>query len=169
MAALGAFRPGSYTATYNSVALGLTTGDGWKLRWKPSKIKIQNTNAYGDTLIDGIFRGMTGVQLMTTLKEWNAAVQAALWPYSNATPAFDGVLGVMGQLDTGVAKSLVLTADTSSPAFLTPGKTVTAAGAILAAENDYELLMGPIETDMPIVFDLLLYDSSGTKRFFAIT
>lgn len=164
--ALGTFRPGPYTATLNSVALGIMSGDGAKLKFRPGRIPINNTSAYGDTLIDGIYRGVASCQLLVTFKEWNAAVQAAIWPWPS-TPAHDGTIGVIGALQSAQAKVLVLTAVASTPAAAnSPGTIFTAGLALLAPENDVEVLFGPVETDVPVLFDLFLYDDSGTKRLF---
>jgi hypothetical protein len=168
--ALGTFRPGVYTATLGGVALGLTTGDGFRLRYRRKSIPINNTGAYGDTLIDGIYRGIEGVQVITTLKEIVAGAQTAMWP--NGASGFDGTLGTstkgIGTLDSANALALVLTPAAGTPAAANgPSNGVfTASLAILAAENDVEFLFGPVETDVPIVFNLILYDASGTKRFF---
>lgn len=167
---LGTFVPGVFAGTYNGTTLGLTTSDGWRLKWRDSVKKINDTNAYGDTLIDGIYRGKSGVQLMVTVKEWNSIVKAAIWPYSvPATPVFDGKLGQIGQLTSNVAKAIVLTPEASSPAAGVAETILTASKAILSPDNDLEFLMGPVERDIPLLFDLLLYDDSGVKRFFALS
>lgn len=167
---LGAFVPGVFAGTYNGTTLGLTTSEGWRLKWRDSVKKINDTNAYGDTLIDGIYRGKQGVQLLVTVKEWNSIVKAAIWPWSvPATPVFDGKLGQIGQLMSDVAKAIVLTPEALSPAAVAGNNTFTASKAILSPDNDIELLLGPDERDIPLLFDLLLYDDSGTKRFFTIS
>ncbi len=170
MAALGNFRPGTYTATFGGVACGLTTGEGFRLRWKPKAIKINNTGAYGDTLIDGIYRGVGDVQIVTTFKEWNVTIGKMIWPWgAGSPPAFDGTLGVIGTLHTSKALPLILTPGANTPAAANgPSNGVFTAGmARIADENDIDWLNGPVETDIPVVLDLLLYDDSGTKRFFA--
>lgn len=174
--ALGTFVPGDYTWTYAAAAPGLITSAGFHLRYKRSVKKINNTSTYADTLIDGIYRGMTGVQLVCTVKEWNVTVKAAIWPNSltaggsPSLPLWNGTNGLIGTLDSAKAQIIVLTATASTPAaaLLSPA-TLTANLAILSPDNDIDILMGPDERDVPVVFDLLLYDDSGTKRFFAIT
>jgi hypothetical protein len=162
--ALGTFRPGHYAMTHDGDAVGLVTSGGQNLRWRPSKKKIQDTSIYGDTLIDGIYRGMTGVQLLVTFKEWNAAIREIIWPY-NATL---GVNGIVGQLDSDLAKAIVLTAQSGSPAATNGPTPFTASKAIISDLNDINILFGPDEHDIPVLFDLLLYDSSGTKIFFTM-
>lgn len=168
--ALGAFSVGEYQATYNGVATGMVTSGGHNLRFRPAIKRINNTSTYGDTLIDGIYRGWSQVQLLTTFKEWNAAVRSAIWPFSNfAAPAFDGLLGTIGKLTSDAAKALVLTPVVGTPAATLGPLTFTAAKCILSDQNDIGILLGPDERDIPVLFDLLLYDDAGVKRFFAVT
>lgn len=174
--ALITMRPGVWSFVYNSVALGLTNGDGFKLKFKRKSKKVNNTNLYGDALIDGIFMGLGDVQLVTTLKEWNAGVQHLINPNGTAgpPPVFDGIQGIVGTLDSAKAQQLVGTCLTGTPdATISKGGVANANTftclAILAPENDIEFLMAPQETDIPVLLDLLLYDDSGTKRYWKWT
>ena len=167
MAALGTFAVGQYTAAVSSTDLGLTTSEGWRLRYRPAKKKINDTNLYGDTLIDGIYRGMEGVQLMTTFKEWKTGMLGLLWPYGAA--AFDGTLGTVGVLDSALASTIVLTAASGTPAATAGPATLTAHLAILSPDNDIEVLMAPDERNVPVLFDLLLANVSSVLRFFTKT
>lgn len=166
---LGIFRPGEYTMTFAGAQVGLVTSGGQHLRFKPRKKKIDDTATYGETLIDGIFRGMD-CQLMVTFKEWNTPVKQAIWPYSGAAPGgFDGTLGTIGVLDSDRAQAIVLTAVSGTPAATYGPATLTAMKAIISDANDLDMIFGPDETDIPVLFDLLLYDDSGTKRLFKLT
>jgi hypothetical protein len=168
---LGTFGIGQYSATFNANAMGLTTSEGVKVRYRPSVQKINNTNLYGDTLIDGIYRGIEGVQILMTAKEWKTAVFAAIWPFGGGT-TFDGTLGTVGALISSKALTLVLSAVTGTPAYTNGPVTLTAVGAILSGDNDIEFMMGPTEREIPIVFDCLLTATGGTggvPGFFAIT
>jgi hypothetical protein len=164
---LGIFAPGEYVMTYDSVAVGLVTSGGQNLRWRFKEKAIQDTNRFGDTKIDGIYRGVNAL-LAVTFKEWKPAVRAAIWPWS-ASGTFDGTLGVIGRLASDVAKVITLTPTAGTPA-ATAGPTLfTANLAKIAPENDINLLFGPDERDIPVIFELLPYDSSGTIRLFSIT
>lgn len=177
---LGIFRPGVHTVTYGDtpVDLGLTTSAGWRLRWRDAMKKINDTNSFGESLIDGIYRGKSDMKLIVTLKEWSVQARKALWPWGSTTigsVAFDGKLGNVGWLASDHAQSIILTAEAGSPAATvgdvagTPGTAWnlwTFHKCILAPENDLEILFGPDETDVPAIFDVLLTDQSGTKRFF---
>lgn len=164
---LGTFAPGEYTMTYGGAPVGMVTSGGQHLRYRVAKKKIKDTSTYGDTLIDGIYRGMEAVQLMVTFKEWLTNVQKAIWPYGTAP--LDGTLGTIGRLDSNLAQPIVLTAVAGTPAATNGPLTFTANLAILSDANDVDILFGPDERDVPVLFDLMLYDSGGVKRFFAIT
>ena len=169
--ALGNFRPGEYSMTYAGANVGLTTSGGEHLRYRVAKKKINDTATYAQTLIDGIYRGFDHVQLMVTFKEWNTPVKQAIWPYSSAGApgGFDGTLGIIGRLDSDLAQTIVLSAVAGTPAATNGPITLTAAKAILSDANDIDILFGPDETDVPVIFDLMLYDDSGVKRFFKLT
>lgn len=165
--ALGTFAPGEYQMTYAGANVGLITSGGEHLRYRVAKKKINDTATYGDTLIDGIYRGMESVQLMVTFKEWNTPVKNAIYPYG--ANGFDGTLGIIGRLDSDLSQQIVLSAVAGTPAATNGPLTFTAAKAILSNANDIDILFGPDERDIPVLFDLMLYDDSGTKRFFKLT
>ena len=76
-------------------------------------------------------------------------------------------VGEVGELRTTHALPLVITAASGSPAAAnSPNSVFTASLAICSADNDLEMIFGLIESEVTVVFDLFLYDDSGTKRFF---
>ncbi|HVX15946.1 MAG TPA: hypothetical protein VHC22_32480 [Pirellulales bacterium] len=164
---LGNFAVGEYKMTYGGQPVGLITSGGEHLRLRPKKSKINDTASYGDTLIDGVYRGMD-CSLMVTFKEWNVAVQQAIWPYGGLA-GMDGSLGIIARLDSNLAKPIVLTAVAGTPASLFGPVTFSAELAILSDANDVDVLFGPDQRDIPVIFDLLLYDNSGIKQLFTIT
>lgn len=167
--ALGVWTPGEFTMTYNAVACGMATSGGKNLRFRTHERQIKDTDRYGDTRIDGIYRGIDAY-LVVTFKEWNAAVRSLIWPWSvPATPVFDGKLGLIGQVAFDVAKAIVLTPVALTPAAVLTGQTFTASKAKLAPENDINILMGPDERDVPVIFDLLPYDDAGVIRMWTFS
>ena len=164
-------RPGVHTATYGSVALGETTADGYRLRYRNRGIPINNTGSYGDSLIDGIHRGMSNVQVIATFKEMNVSVEDAMYPMGTTPNTLDGILGEVGELWTTFALPIVITPAAGSPALAnrpaasaTTG-VITLHACLLASDNDVEFLFGAVETDVTLVFDVLLTDQSAVKRF----
>lgn len=95
----------------------------------------------------------------------------AIWPYGINGPiaGFDGTLGVIARLDSDLAQAITLIPVAGTPAALNGPLTFTANKAILSEANDIDILLGPDERDIPVLFNLLLYDSGGIKRFFQVT
>lgn len=164
---LGNFRPGRYNMTYDGTDVGMATSGGKNLRFRRKGKPINDTDFYGLTHIDAINCGID-VFLTTTFKEWNLGVKKAIYPYGTAN--FDGTLTKIGHLDSDSAKVIVLTALAGTPAATLGPATLTAEKAILAIENDVNMIFGVEETDMPVVFQLLPYDSGGGAiKFFVLT
>lgn len=160
---LGTFVPGVYTATWNSLSLGMVEG-GFNIRYRDKEKAITNTSTYADTKIDGIYRGRD-VFIDFVLKEWSANIRKLMMPYQSQSGNTDfGKLGQIGQLASGVAQAFVLTAEANSPAAANSGGTWTFHLSKLAPENDVRFLLGPDERDIPILMDVLPYSDSGTIR-----
>jgi len=123
---------GAYTGTYNAVALGIMNDDGFVLSFQPKGQDINDTDQFAMTLIDGIYRGIDW-RVRYRTKEWNAGMQGAFQVFgaagTNPAPALG--LGVIARLYSAIAKALVLTATTGTPAATSPA-TLTASLALLA-------------------------------------
>lgn len=164
MAALGTFAPGYYAQTFDGDDCGLVEGVRRlrrKFFWEPIK-----ADKWGDTTIDGVYRG-GDVFLSVVFKEWKAPIKTKIC--NMFVPADFGAVGEVGELITNFAKVIVLTAQAGSPAATAGPATLTANLAIVAAGNDMELLMGNLQRDVPVLFQLLPYDDSGTLRHFSNT
>ncbi|OGT57668.1 MAG: hypothetical protein A3E01_02720 [Gammaproteobacteria bacterium RIFCSPHIGHO2_12_FULL_63_22] len=152
------FIAGAYTVTYNALALGQAR-DGYRLRVSPAVEEITGDN-YGDTVQDGVYRGGSCFLQMDLLEYNAAAIQTAMWPYGTF-----GTLGVIGRLQTALAKQIVMTAVAGTPAASTPA-TVTFARAILAPGQQTELLFAPRLRIVPIMFQIL---PDGSGNWFTTT
>ena len=167
MAALGAFAPGNYSMTYDTGDVGIIAGDGEMLRLRTEEKPVKGTVPFGDTKIDGIYRGLNGL-LLVTFKEWTTPVKKAIFPWYSG--GLDGRIGTIGQLGSSVAKQVVLTAESGSPAYTVGPRVVTIPLCKLAPENDINILFGPAERDIPVIFELLPYkDGSNFYRLFSVT
>lgn len=160
--ALGDFAPGYYAMTYNGNDTGLVK-DTRRLRRRSRAAPI-TADKYGDSIIDGAYRG-GDCFLLCTFIEWNANVRAVLWPFN----ADFGVMGQCGRLMTDLAKEMVLTAEAGSPAATEGPATITASKAILAPENDVEVLFGNDSRDIPVLLQLYPYQDTSVIRWFATT
>ena len=114
--ALGTFIAGRYSATYDPIGTAAAADigimeDGYEVEVTHSKELIGPTDAYGDTIIDGVGRGVSGVFIGSTSLEYKNGLLAAAFPYSvlNFTSGANtftatGVsflgLGTVGRLDS---------------------------------------------------------------------
>lgn len=164
--ALGTFAPGYYAQTIDTspVDCGLVEGVRRlrrRFKWEPIR-----ADKWGDTTIDGVYRG-GDCFLSVVFKEWKAPVKSII--ANMFVPADLGAVGEVGELVTNFAKTTTLTAQAGSPAAAAGPATITAALAITASDNDMEFLLGNLQRDVPVLFQLLPYDDSGTLRWFSIT
>lgn len=160
--ALGDFAPGYYDMTWNGNGTGLVK-DVRRLRRRSRAAPI-TADKYGDSMIDGVYRG-GDCFLLCTFIEWTPAIRALLWPYDSDF----GVMGQCGRLLTDLAKALVLTAEAGSPAAAEGPASITAAKSILAPENDVEILLGNESRDVPVLLQLFPYQDASQLRWFSTT
>ena len=137
---MSSFIAGPYTATYDSVSIGLTT-QGFTLSHEFFK-RLITADQFGDGPVNAIYRGRAQFIEFESLEAGNAAIHNLMDPYASvvggiATPL---TMGAIGQFDvdvsfpdasvcSGAAKSLVLTKIAGSCA--TPA-TVTLPLSIIA-------------------------------------
>jgi len=152
---------GPYTATWNSSDVGQQE-DGFRLRQQVNK-QIVRSNSYGDSAIDGVYRG-GDVFLSFTGIEYSAA-KAVLWPYGSF-----GTMGQVGRLDQGssLAAAAVLTAVAGTPAAATPA-SLTASQAIIDENLNSELLFASRLRVVPITMRCYPYTSSSNTIWFSTT
>ena len=125
--ALGTFIAGRYSATYNSVDLGIMS-DGYEIQVDPKEQVINRSDAFGDMMIESIFRGADWFCQYEAM-EYKAGPISAYFPF-----AAPGAVGVIGRLGSAIAQSVVLTATAGTPAAAAPA-TLTAALAKLAPNS----------------------------------
>lgn len=157
------FAPGAYTVTYkpaggSAASIGETEGPK---RWQMAPLaEIVRADSFGRRIVDAIDQGQDWFVQMI-LKEWNSAVEAALYPFGSTygTPTV-----IAGRLYSKLAGELVLTSVASTEArTLGPGGAsgiITIALAIVMPDNQVEALLGNVERNTPVTF-LCLPDSSG--------
>jgi len=140
---------------------------------------IGETDAWGQTVIDGIWRGGNCfLQFVSTA--YKAGSLGAFWPWGGQL-AGAGALGILvddsiaapnklpiGTLATNHALPLVLTAAAGTPAAATPA-TLTATKALLAKNNNGRLLFNSKLRDVPVRLRLYPVTASSVTKFFATT
>lgn len=155
---MGIFVAGRYSQSYNAVDVGITD-EGIRLRQGSSWENIEISDAYGDSLIDGIYRG-GNCTLMYDSKEFKAGAITPFWPW--------GALGVLhtsgvggapvGRRASDVAAATVLTATTGSPTAVAGAlaiATLTSPKSILAPNSPAEFLFNTRLRKVPIMLALL--------------
>ncbi len=174
--ALGTFVAGRYSGTYNSSDVGICK-EGYELELDSDLDDIGETDAWGTSVIDGIWRG-GNCFVQFTSEEYKAGSLAAFWPYGGAMGAA-GVLGILydatqttklpiGQLASSIALPLVLTVTAGVPA-VNNINTLTATEALLAKNFNGKLLFNSKLREVPVRLRCYPYTASNITKFFATT
>lgn len=161
---LDTFVAGRYSNTYNSVDTGITDDNGYVIQQDSAAQLINATDAYGDTVIDWVYRG-GNCFLQFTSDAYKAGSITPFWPW--------GALGTLltaaapiGRLASAVASADVLTAIANTPASAAPA-SVTATLAILAPNSPANLMYNSKLRTVPVRLQILPSNSSGTFTWFA--
>ncbi len=153
------FSPGSYAVNWNSTDLGLVENPHrFDIQHQSHPIKV---DLYGDTNVDGVYRGKL-CYVMCTFAEWTSNLRLAMNPYSSTL----GAIGLVGRLNSDIYKPLILTPQALTPAAVLGTNTFTFGVAGVAPQNRISFLLGNVHRQIPILFEALLYDSTGTKLHF---
>lgn len=153
------FVAGPYTATYNGVALGLTT-QGFTLSHEFFK-RLITGDVFGDGPVNAIYRGRAQFVEFEALEAESTGVIALTEPYGAGTPLVSGVIGQFDQTVgdcTGVSKALVLTKVSGSCA--TPA-TVSLPLAVLAEGYPVRALYGQDLRTIPLRLRIYPDDTTG--------
>ena len=154
--AFGTWAFGPYTATIATDSDGSTPVD-IGLNEGPHRmiqiIKGHNItpNRFGDSVVDGIYRG-ANVLVQMSLKEWTAAVKRIIWPVS---PTDLGLTGIIGRPTSEYSRQLILTAIANTPAASAGPATRTIPLVAFAPEHNLETIMGNDERNLPLVCQCL--------------
>lgn len=160
--ALDTFIAGRYSTTYNSVDVGITE-QGYELQQDSKAQLINQSDAYGEMIIDFVYRG-GDVYLTFEGLAYKAGAITPFWPWGAI-----GVTGVIARLASDVALATVMTATTGTPAVATPA-TWTSSKSILAPNNPARLLYNSRLRTVPIRLLILPVDvGAGVIKWFTQT
>jgi len=167
MSALATLIDGHYTATYNSVAIGITE-DGFDLIQALKEEVIDESDAFGGSLIDYIYRG-GNVTIRCDSKEYKAGSMTPFWPWGGGTMGrMRNSSNPIGALAANVAAALVLTSTANTPAASAPA-SLTGTYSIIAPGQQGTLKFTSRLRRVPIFQALLPYDSAGATLWFTTT
>ncbi len=144
---------GAYTGTYGGSGVGIT--EGFELQQNAEVENIGETDQYGGSVIDQIYRG-GNCFLQFESKAYKAGSIAAFWPYGTL-----GTGGTVGRLASALAQAHVLTAVGGTPAASSPG-SLTGTLSILAENNPARLLFHSKLRTVPVRLRVLF---GGTSWF----
>lgn len=162
--ALGTFISGRYAGAYNSVDVGITE-EGFKITNQFFQELIQESDAYGQSPIEGLYRGGDCICEFLCL-EAKAGSYSPFWPWAAAVGQLVSAIPI-GSLATDNAQAMVLTAVAGTPAAagaLAPA-SLTASKALLRENYPTTLLFGTKLRKVPISLRFWPYVSTQVKFF----
>lgn len=167
MSALATLIDGHYGCTYNAVGIGITE-DGFDLIQALKEEVIDESDAYGGTMIDYIYRG-GNVTLRCDSKEFKAGSLLPYWPWGGGTwGRMRNASNPIGALAANVAAAVVLTSTSGTPAASAPA-SITGTYSILAPGQQGTLKFTSRLRRVPIFLALLPYESSSNTVWFTTT
>ncbi len=150
---------GPYTGTFNALPLGTQWDDGYEMRVEFAGQEVRESDAYGMTLVEAIYRG-TNWRLLLKGLEWKTGLLALLKNTGTTTTASDGLLTPqllnIGDRWTKFAQALVLTAILGNPP--TTPQSLTATSATIAPNSNSAFQMTSKVRELPL--ELVLYPYS---------
>ncbi len=150
---------GPYVGLWNAKALGTQGDDGFIISAQTQAQEINASDAYGMTLVEGIFRG-TNWRLRLRGLEWNKAGLLDMLQCfgQTATGTLSPQLQNIGDRMSKFYQTLLLTAILGNPP--TMPQTLTALSAGLAPGQTTESMMTSKMREMPIEMALLPYTTT---------
>lgn len=149
---------GPYTATWNAFNLGTQNDDGYVLRGQYQGQEVNQSDAYGMTLVEAIWRGLNWRVSFRSLEFNRPGILAAMQAFgATGTPStsFTPILNNIGDRMSKFAQPLVLTAVLANPPTFI--QTLTALSAIIAPQSNIEFMMTSKVREAPIEMVLLPY------------
>lgn len=166
---------GPYRATYSPAGgaaedMGIMNDDGYELSVTIAAQEVNESDAYGMTLVEGISRGMNWKMRIRGL-EWNRnglldALASEVGQSGNSgtlTPFLTGI----GNRMTATAGSIILSATLANPP--TTPQSLTALNAIISPNSTSTWNMTSKLRELPIEFSLVPYVSGQRAIPFSTT
>lgn len=156
---------GRYSGVYTpqgggGLSLGILEEDGFEVSVQPKGEEINQSDAYGLSLLDFIFRGADW-RCRYRGKEYGTSILQVLWPWGKGAQQLSPLMGVIGRRASDVAGSLVLTATTGSPAANSPA-TLTAGLCITSPNTNLPMNLTSRARIVPIEQVWLPYVVAGS-------
>jgi hypothetical protein len=149
---------GPYTATWGGLNLGTQNDDGYVLAATFQGQEVNQSDAYGMTLVEAIWRGINWKMRFRGLEFNRPGILAALQAFgSTGAPSttLTPTLANIGNRYSLFAQALVLTAVLPNPPSFV--QTLTALSAIVSPQSSAEYLMTSKVREAPFEMVLLPY------------
>jgi hypothetical protein len=148
---------GPYIGTWNSLPLGTQHDDGYDLRCVIQGQELNQTDAYGMTLVEGIYRGQNWRCLLRGVEFNKTGLLAALQAFgqSGANTTLTPILSNVGNRFSAFAQTLLLNAILANPP--TMPQSLNASNAIVAPQMQSNFLLTSKYREMPLEMVLLPY------------
>lgn len=163
---------GPYAGSWNGFLLGVQNDDGFVLTGQYTGQEVNQSDVYGMTLVEAIWRGINWRLRFRGLEWGKPGILAAIQMFgaTTASPniAFAPALSNVGQRYSAFAQSLVLNSILGAypPAFPTG---LTALGAVLAPNSNTEAMMTSKVREAPLEMVLLPYTVGNNNVAFTTT
>ena len=151
---------GPATATWNALPLGVQNDDGYVLSCTVQGQEINQSDAYGLTLVEAVYRGQNWRLRLRGL-EWNKTGLLAslqMFGQTGANTTLTPQLVNIGDRWSKYCQSLVLTSILGNPPSTPQSLTALLAG--LSPNNNTEFMITSKMREMPLEFVLLPYAAS---------
>lgn len=152
---------GPYVGTFDAFPLGTLNDDGYELACSLNGQEVNETDAYGMTLVEAIFRGQNWRCRMRGL-EWKSGLLAILQMFGTTGTLGDGNLTPtllnIGDRWTKFCQALVLTAILANPP--TTPQSLTALNAGFAPNSQSLFNMTSKVRELPLELVLLPYSAT---------
>jgi len=140
--------------------MGTLNDDGYELSCTIQGQEVNETDSYGMTLVEGIYRGQNWRVRLRGL-EWKSGLLAVLQGFGCQQPLINGVLAPLLQLIgsrwTAFSDTLLLTAILGNPPSVP--QTLTAASAAVAPQQQSSFLMTSKVRELPLEMVLFPYST----------
>lgn len=156
---------GAYIATYAGAALGTQNDDGFVLQGSYQGQEVNASDAYGQTLVEAIHRGINWRMRFRGLEFNKPGMLQAIQAFGasgNQNTTFTPTLANIGDRYTKFAQALVLTSILGAYPPTMPA-TLTASSAIVAPQSNVEYLMTSKVREAPFELVLLPYSAVITS------
>lgn len=152
---------GPYTGVWNGASLGTQNDDGYVLNGTYNGQEVNQSDAYGMTLVEAIWRGLNWRMRFRGLEFNKPGILASIQAFGSsgaASTTFTPTLQSIGDRYSKFAQALVLTSilGVYPPAMPT---TLTALNAIVAPQSNVEYLMTSKVREAPFEMVLLPYSA----------